>query len=267
VFDGDELPFLRAILANPADAALKLVYADWLQERNDPRAEYLRAQVEGRTPPAGEFDSAWLAFMTTLAQPFEPLAFQEGEPGHPFTEPVGRRGAVVTFVSQYRTSDEWNDGLLGDLAFLSSVEWGECHYGPASLAVRGFVCDLPVSHHSLTGREVLRAIKAADFRSQHITNLDATTIPFPGYNPLTDNDEIHTDFAEQYLFDHELVGAEDTGSHGLLKSYVAGRLWYALLHIAKRPCWVVVLLAVGRSPQGNRLVGAITSQRCHNLCD
>jgi uncharacterized protein (TIGR02996 family) len=34
--------FLRAITANPEDDVLRLVYADWLEEQGDPRAEFLR---------------------------------------------------------------------------------------------------------------------------------------------------------------------------------------------------------------------------------
>jgi len=38
----DEDAFLRAIVAAPDDCAPRLVYADWLDERSDPRAEFLR---------------------------------------------------------------------------------------------------------------------------------------------------------------------------------------------------------------------------------
>jgi uncharacterized protein (TIGR02996 family) len=41
----DDRPFLRAILADPDDAALRLVYADWLEERGDERAEFLRLEA------------------------------------------------------------------------------------------------------------------------------------------------------------------------------------------------------------------------------
>jgi uncharacterized protein (TIGR02996 family) len=37
---------LRAVLANPADDAPRLIYADWLDERGDPRGEYLRVDWE-----------------------------------------------------------------------------------------------------------------------------------------------------------------------------------------------------------------------------
>jgi uncharacterized protein (TIGR02996 family) len=46
----DEDAFLRAILADPADAAARLVYADWLEERGDERscakAEFLRLEAK-----------------------------------------------------------------------------------------------------------------------------------------------------------------------------------------------------------------------------
>jgi uncharacterized protein (TIGR02996 family) len=41
----EEEAFLRAISASPDDIALRLVYADWLQEQEDPRAEYVRLEV------------------------------------------------------------------------------------------------------------------------------------------------------------------------------------------------------------------------------
>jgi len=38
--------FLAAITPNPADDAPRLVYADWLEEHDDPRGEFIRVQVE-----------------------------------------------------------------------------------------------------------------------------------------------------------------------------------------------------------------------------
>jgi uncharacterized protein (TIGR02996 family) len=37
--------FLRAILADPDDDIPRLVYADWLEERGDPRGEFIRLQI------------------------------------------------------------------------------------------------------------------------------------------------------------------------------------------------------------------------------
>src|SRR5262245_55358117 len=46
----DEDAFLRAIAAGPGDAAPRLVYADWLEEHGDPRAEYLRVIYNAANP-------------------------------------------------------------------------------------------------------------------------------------------------------------------------------------------------------------------------
>jgi carbon storage regulator len=43
-----EEPFLRAIAADPADEATRLVYADWLEERGDPLGEFLRLQCQAK---------------------------------------------------------------------------------------------------------------------------------------------------------------------------------------------------------------------------
>jgi uncharacterized protein (TIGR02996 family) len=40
----DDAAFLQGVVAAPEDNALRLVYADWLEEQGDPRAEYLRCQ-------------------------------------------------------------------------------------------------------------------------------------------------------------------------------------------------------------------------------
>jgi len=44
----DEIAFLRAIANAPDDDAPRLVYADWLEERGDARAEFVRLEVERR---------------------------------------------------------------------------------------------------------------------------------------------------------------------------------------------------------------------------
>jgi uncharacterized protein (TIGR02996 family) len=55
----DERPFLAAIAAEPHDALRRLVYADWLDERSDPRGEYLRllSVAAGWQPPAADRDA------------------------------------------------------------------------------------------------------------------------------------------------------------------------------------------------------------------
>jgi uncharacterized protein (TIGR02996 family) len=47
----EEESILRSIQAHPADAAVRLVYADWLEERGDLRGEFIRIQEEMNTLP------------------------------------------------------------------------------------------------------------------------------------------------------------------------------------------------------------------------
>jgi len=47
----EDRAFLRAIQNNPADVSLWLIYADWLEEFGDPRAEYLRLELRRELLP------------------------------------------------------------------------------------------------------------------------------------------------------------------------------------------------------------------------
>jgi uncharacterized protein (TIGR02996 family) len=246
----DDIAFQRAILASPADTMLKLVYADWLQDRADPRAEYVRRSVQLNGMVASEsafhaaawlcklgnnLDPEWVAFMTTLAQPFEPFLCTEGDP---FADQVGQRGTVCVFESQYRKAAELNDGLRTDLAFLTSVEWGTCRYGLFEEELRGVVCDLR-SHAVPPAPADIRAALQVSERGQ-----------------------LDQQFQEQRLFDTE---GDYFGTHGSLKRYVqGGDLWYFSCRLEHQPAELVeqgfchhVQLAVGRSPHGNRLVGVL----------
>src|ERR1700722_17360862 len=76
---GEEDGFVRAVQVAPGDDSLRLVYADWLEERGDPRAEYLRVlcALRGPLPPQGRkpalrarlkelrtgLDPSWIAAM------------------------------------------------------------------------------------------------------------------------------------------------------------------------------------------------------------
>jgi uncharacterized protein (TIGR02996 family) len=54
-------PFLQAIVASPEDDAPRLIYADWLEERGDPRGEFIRTQVA--LARMGMDDQRWGRFM------------------------------------------------------------------------------------------------------------------------------------------------------------------------------------------------------------
>jgi uncharacterized protein (TIGR02996 family) len=53
----DEAAFRAALALRPDDESVRQVFADWLEERGDPRAEFLRLQL--RLDHLAETDSAW----------------------------------------------------------------------------------------------------------------------------------------------------------------------------------------------------------------
>ena len=171
------------------------------------------------------------------------------------------------------TKDRSQDlGLAVDLQILSQLEPGECASGAGTFSVHPFICELPAERRPLTGTDVLEALKARRFRSAYLKSLNLTRIPYPGYHPGC-HDEIHNDFAKQYLLqnqdaqEREDKAAVSRGNHGLLKRHVeGGQLWYVLLHPDTCGTYVI-LFAVGASPNGRRLMGVVTQQVCHNLCD
>src|SRR5262245_36198782 len=65
----EEEAFLKAIRGEPDELAHRLVYADWLEERGDPRAEFVRlgaqvAQAQARMRQLKEgFSAEWVASM------------------------------------------------------------------------------------------------------------------------------------------------------------------------------------------------------------
>lgn len=62
----EDRSFLREILNNPAELTAWLIYADWLDEHCDPRAEYIRLEVRREQLP--ETHPERLAIRTRLEQ-------------------------------------------------------------------------------------------------------------------------------------------------------------------------------------------------------
>jgi uncharacterized protein (TIGR02996 family) len=85
----EEQGFLHAIQARPHDDVPRLIYADWLDERDDPRGEYLRLQCElvrtwtylnpqtklrdRAAKLRSEIDPAWLVRVRRCTTPAPPL--------------------------------------------------------------------------------------------------------------------------------------------------------------------------------------------------
>jgi len=92
--------FLQAIIENPDDDAPRLVYADWLEERGDPRGEFIRVQCQLARLP--DNDSARPAFVQRehdllaaheeqWVAPLRPLLFDQPLPTDEFCPPLMER--------------------------------------------------------------------------------------------------------------------------------------------------------------------------------
>jgi uncharacterized protein (TIGR02996 family) len=113
----DEEAFLAAIRDAPEDETPRLVYADWLKERADPRAEYMRGEVEHfrtewdnvRDSPVWslreQVDPVWAAMVSRA-----PLGILV--PGLTFSE----SGPKVTPADLRRIEDRWQAQLPPDYA-------------------------------------------------------------------------------------------------------------------------------------------------------
>src|SRR5262245_26914913 len=65
--------FIDAVLAEPGAHAPRLLYADWLEERGDPRAEFLRLDCQLlNTPPEDEHFSLLRSRLQELSGALDP---------------------------------------------------------------------------------------------------------------------------------------------------------------------------------------------------
>lgn len=124
----EDEPFIRALLAAPDDQTVRLVYADWLDDRGDPRANYLRLQARAaELPPISRerarmqemqtrLPSWWLAVVGFHATPQEPDRARITEAAGILGHPVKREenGYAVTIEGAAVS------GLTGAVAYLES---------------------------------------------------------------------------------------------------------------------------------------------------
>ncbi len=89
--------FLRAILAYPEDDTPRLIYADWLEERGDPRAELLR-QV-WHLPRLSFIDWDWVQEQANVAAMLKDLAaLCQHRTTHATSSSTYREGKVTFFA-------------------------------------------------------------------------------------------------------------------------------------------------------------------------
>jgi uncharacterized protein (TIGR02996 family) len=95
--------FIDAILAEPGDDAPRLIYADWLEERGNPRAEFIRLQVELATLARPPESNRYSMYGHPLPSPREP------SDGARFKKMWARQMALLT-----RHCAEWVEPLIGN---------------------------------------------------------------------------------------------------------------------------------------------------------
>lgn len=263
--------FLSAVLANPADETLRLVYADWLDERDDPRGQFLRTQGRwnGDWGPDEDtdvlrsrlddlyavIDPGWRALMNTFGVKSKPVSLWSQSSESPFTEPLvvrgtrgryGQPGGLITFASQFQLKTPPSDGLTADIRVLDDfrLELGECYWGRSDYTIYPFMAEFDTIDTTVPA--ILAALKTRELRGAG-----------PG---VWHEDFITNDPSRQYFFRvGEEPGDEEQGLHGVLRRYVSpAPLWYVLLHDGGGPDpRDAVHIGVGRSPDGNRLLGVI----------
>jgi len=201
--------------------------------------------------------------------------------------PLSERIVLTGGIAHFETSP-LSGGSKVDVETLSALPRTRCWGG---------ACDCPVYAFILTperkidgpllAADVLKVLRAANFKSDHIKDLNTASIVYPGYHPMTANDEIHTSNDEQAVFckesdlerkegevDKEFLPSDSLRWHNALRACVRdGHLYYVLLHAKPHKHgdhsfseWVV-LFAVGVSNRTGNLIGAVTYQACHNFCD
>ena len=138
----EEQAFLDVIAANPAEATTRLVLADWLEERDDPRGEWLRVRSQ---LALGTADAAELIRLEVRERELAPIALAGWfTPGVPVWCLLGG-GLPYPPVPQWlvkENSDSWA-GMIDFYADLQGRSWE--YLG----AIRQFVA-------ALAGTEIAR---------------------------------------------------------------------------------------------------------------
>jgi uncharacterized protein (TIGR02996 family) len=119
----EEKAFLQAIADRPYDASLRLVYADWLEERGDPRAQAIRAKCQYRQPitPQEIRHLAAIAAARQQADADQVLVLADPtNPGYRLAD--GPIGNTALFEDSLADGPTCGGNLAEDLRHLSRLE-------------------------------------------------------------------------------------------------------------------------------------------------
>jgi uncharacterized protein (TIGR02996 family) len=143
----DEYGLLAKVLSTPHDDTAKVIYADWLEDREDPRGPFLRDWVQaksGKKPrvPKG-ISKSWLSLMGIVLdsqlQPFENAKWAN----------AARQTALPSIIAKTKRSKvslprgASKVGGLPDLP--ADTEWPEGENGPAAFVAQWNLEELAIS--------------------------------------------------------------------------------------------------------------------------
>jgi uncharacterized protein (TIGR02996 family) len=111
-------PFLETILDNPGDDGPRMVYADWLEEQGDPRAEFIRAQL--KLANMTEADPEWEQVSDRESE----LLIAHGDKWRAEIPEFARKGCEFRrgFVAQVSIWTPWDREYGPELSRLAPVE-------------------------------------------------------------------------------------------------------------------------------------------------
>jgi len=117
-------PFLETILDNPSDDGPRMVYADWLEEQGDPRAEFIRAQLQ--LARIAEGDPEW----GQLSDRENELLTAHGDKWRAEIPEFARKGCEFRrgFVGQVSIWTPWDREYGPELSRLAPVEKLVLHF-------------------------------------------------------------------------------------------------------------------------------------------
>lgn len=200
----------------------------------------------------------------------DPISFNENPDEFPLHNHVVRVEGIATMEYQTALASQGKDP---DIVLLRSLDLPDfLNSGATDASIYKFIVESEASNQLRTAQDILNAVRAKHFASEHIENLNLTSLPHPGYHPGTVNDEIHTDFENQIFFPTTKEAVYDwknewyaqnydsnqgvcvsslqppspptaianldlsvQGSHGELKQHVRDQLiWYINLHTTKK---------------------------------
>ena len=213
--------FLNAILDNPADDDPRLAYADWLDERCDPRGEFIRVQCR-------------LARVVSKDKCLFELEIREGELLHEFAETWA--GAIAGLVDWWA----FHRGFVEEIGTAADrfLAHADCLFCQAPILEIHFSS---IGHHleSLAGSPYLGRVPFVDFsgnrlgdggmrllaRSSNLAgirglNLSSTGIDDDGAVALAGTSQFHN-LTELYLGNNRI---SDTGAGALAGSNQLARL-------------------------------------------